>query len=173
MSEEKDMASGRAVVGFEGLYTVNSTGIVYSIRSGRPLNWWINSSGYPMVKLTNGDRGKQYRVHRLVCEAFHGPQPRNKPDVAHQDGDRMNPSADNVRWASRKDNALDRIAHGTDHRGEKCPTAKLTSSDVVEIRRRAKLGEKPKVIARDYPVGRSHVANIIRGSRDLWRTENV
>ena len=48
--------------------------------------------------------GKTYKVHRLVCEAFHGPQPPDKPIVMHLDEDPTNNRPENLKWGTRKEN---------------------------------------------------------------------
>ena len=49
-------------------------------------------------------RGKTYKVHRLVCEAFHGPAPTPSAIVLHLDEDSSNNRPDNIRWGTRKEN---------------------------------------------------------------------
>jgi hypothetical protein len=46
-------------------------------------------------------RGKTYKVHRLICEAFHGPEPFENADVIHRNGDTLDNVESNVRWATR------------------------------------------------------------------------
>ena len=49
-------------------------------------------------------RGKNYKVHRLICEAFHGPAPDGKPIVIHLDEDATNNAPSNLRWGTQKEN---------------------------------------------------------------------
>ena len=44
------------------------------------------------------------KVHRLVCEAFHGPAPFPRAVVIHLDEDALNNAADNLRWGTQKEN---------------------------------------------------------------------
>jgi hypothetical protein len=46
----------------------------------------------------------QKKVHRLVCEAFHGPPPFEGAVVIHLDENALNNRADNLRWGSQKEN---------------------------------------------------------------------
>lgn len=44
------------------------------------------------------------RVHTIICNLFHGPRPKGKYEVDHIDGCRENNSAENLRWATHKEN---------------------------------------------------------------------
>ncbi len=44
------------------------------------------------------------KVHRLVCEAFHGPMPFFKAVVIHLDEDATNNRPENLRWGTQKEN---------------------------------------------------------------------
>ena len=49
-------------------------------------------------------KGKNFRVSRLVCEAFHGPPPFPRAVVMHLDNDQTNNRAENLKWGSQKEN---------------------------------------------------------------------
>lgn len=49
-------------------------------------------------------RGKTYRVARLVCEAFHGPAPDDKPYCLHRDENARNNKPGNLYWGTQKEN---------------------------------------------------------------------
>jgi hypothetical protein len=49
-------------------------------------------------------KGKNYRVSRLVCEAFHGGPPFDGAVVMHLDDDQTNNCANNLKWGSQKEN---------------------------------------------------------------------
>ena len=44
------------------------------------------------------------KVHRLVCEAFHGPAPFAGAVVIHLDEDATNNRPENLRWGTQKEN---------------------------------------------------------------------
>ena len=44
------------------------------------------------------------KVHRLVCEAFHGPAPFARAVVIHLDEDATNNKPSNLRWGTQKEN---------------------------------------------------------------------
>lgn len=60
-------------------------------------------AGYPRVKLLLDNGVKHIFVHRAVAEAFI-PNPYNKPQVNHKDGNKKNPNVDNLEWCTPKEN---------------------------------------------------------------------
>ena len=61
------------------------------------------TSGYARIR----HKGTNYPVHVLVCGAFHGSRPEgHTPD--HIDRDRGNNAASNLRWASKREQQLNR-----------------------------------------------------------------
>jgi hypothetical protein len=49
-------------------------------------------------------RGKNYKIHRLVCEAFHGAAPEGRQYVLHADEDATNNRPENLSWGTQKEN---------------------------------------------------------------------
>lgn len=49
-------------------------------------------------------QGHSYKVHRLVCEAFHGPSPFENSVVMHLDENYLNNNAANLAWGTQKEN---------------------------------------------------------------------
>jgi len=72
---------------------------------------------------------------------------------------------EHLRWGTQAENMADRLEDGTHHRGERCPTAKLTESQVREILalRGAMLQRE---IAARYGVSPSLISLI--HSREVW-----
>jgi len=79
-------------------------------------------------------------VHRLVCEAFHGPCPSDKKLVAHANGDPLDNRPSNLRWATYAENRADDRRHG-----------KLEFGDAHWSRRARAAGERPAYCARLTP----------------------
>src|SRR5690606_8270706 len=72
--------------------------------------------GYLSVGLNKvGAVKKRVTVHRLVATAFLGPS--DLPLVRHIDGNPKNNRVENLRFGTESENAYDRVAHGTQHRG--------------------------------------------------------
>jgi len=66
-----------------------------------------NGYGYLKVKLAVDYDRVMFYVHRLVCEAFHGPPP-DGAQARHLDGDPRNNHADNLKWGTAEINAEDK-----------------------------------------------------------------
>lgn len=49
-------------------------------------------------------KGKCYRLHLLICEAFHGPKPFDGAVVIHIDENDQNNAPDNLKWGTQKEN---------------------------------------------------------------------
>lgn len=96
----------RPVKGHEA-YEVSNQGIVRNAVRGNVRRLTPNEKGYLRVQLN----GKWLRVHRLVAIAF-VPNPENKPQVNHIDGDKTNNRADNLEWVTNLENAAHAISHG-------------------------------------------------------------
>lgn len=172
------MAEWRAIRGWEGFYEVSDDGRVRSLARSyvRERNGWTAlirvrerilkaplCEGYPKVNLVGGGRRERLFVHRLVCEAFHGPAPEGC-ETAHNNGDRSDPRAENLRWATRRENVHDKRQHGTQPRGEQIWIAKLTEDQARYI---AQSREGYRVLARRFSVHPNTVRSIQKGLN--WR----
>ena len=93
---------------------------------------WLHKDGYATVFVSRIRRA--IGCHVLVCLAWHGLPPIDKPFALHRDGDAANFTQGNLYWGDHKDNALDADKHGTLARGEKHGRAKLTEDQVLAIR---------------------------------------
>jgi len=100
-----------AIPNYDGVYHVSENGVVVSVKRGRfsPMFESDNGNGYLIVMLTdsNGKVHKEY-VHRLVAITYI-PNPHNKEQVNHLDGDRTNNSVYNLEWTTVEENNKHRV----------------------------------------------------------------
>lgn len=172
----------KPVGGYEGLYEVSNLGRVRSLSrkvivhhadstthiktlSMRLLKPCLDIGGYRRVSLWKNSQWEKPRISWLVLEAFKGTRPKGM-DSCHNDGSRTNDCIANLRWDTRRGNFKDKILHGTHHRGERCPTAKLKESQVRQI---MKLMNSKKYyqreIAERFNVTRETISAIVCGKR--------
>lgn len=111
----------RDVVGYEGLYQVSNLGRVRRMSAsftdtkgrlrhfvGRVLRPQKLRHGYVYVNLWKDNVRKGCTIHRLVAIAFI-PNPDNKPQVNHIDGDRANNKVENLEWTTNSENQRHRL----------------------------------------------------------------
>ena len=83
-------------------YTISDDGICRNSK-GMKLKSHLRK-GYESISI----RKKKYTIHRLVATAFI-PNPDNKPEIDHIDGNPFNNCVDNLRWVTRQENELNPI----------------------------------------------------------------
>ena len=93
------------VKGYEGLYKVSNTGKVKSFQRNREklLSDKYYENGYLRASLSKNKEKKKVLIHRLVAETFI-PNPENKPEVNHIDGNKKNNNASNLEWCTHCEN---------------------------------------------------------------------
>lgn len=153
----------RWVPEYEGLYEINSDGVIYSLhRSGRLLKQKTDPDGYKSVSLSKRGVKKGLRVHRLVLMAFVR-MPSEGEISRHLDGTKANNCLENLAWSTQLENQRDRRKHGTAPIGENHGRAKLCDKHVREIRARVAAGESMGKMSRVFNVGGTTIGHVIAG----------
>lgn len=96
---ENESSEVRDVVGYEGLYKVSRTGVIYNAKTGFEVMQSQQNSGYLMVGMRDKGKQRNFTVHRIVATAFIE-NPDNLPQVNHKDENKMNNCVDNLEWCS-------------------------------------------------------------------------
>jgi len=84
-------------------YRITTEGKVYSDFTGREMSYDKRSGGALGIKIRIDGSYKNKLVHRLVAE-LHIPNPQNKPQVDHIDGNKRNNDITNLRWCTDEEN---------------------------------------------------------------------
>lgn len=109
---------------------------------------------------------KSKHVHRAVCIRKHGKPDGDKRYATHRCGVRVCCNPNHLRWATPKQNNLDKIGHGTQPKGEEIWRAKLSEDDIREIRLLDKTMLR-KQIAERFGIHPMTVVKIVR--RERWK----
>ncbi len=163
----------RPIPGLDGRYEIDKQGNVYAMFPfrdwpiGRAAKSYVNNYGYVFVVLAIGG-GKTFFLHRLLMLTFCPIDNPHEMDVNHIDGKKDNNDLSNLEWLTHKANiqhahkVLDAWA-ANGPRGENTITAKLTESDVRQIRELSKAGKSQRDIGRQFGVTQENISQIVRG----------
>lgn len=130
--------------------------------------FWPFNKGYAKYRID----GKLISLTRWICEEANGPPAGDFTEVhaAHScgKGHLGCVTLKHLRWATVSENSEDKRLHGTMLLGEQVAQSKLTSDQVISIRKRASAGEVQNRLAEEYGVGATQISRIVRRERWEW-----
>lgn len=108
------------IAGYEGAYQISNFGRVKSLEREVNIRLFnvgltkrkvpelirkqiIYKNGYVGVQLHKQQKVKLHLIHRLVAQAFL-PNPENKPEVNHKNGDKLDNRVENLEWVTASEN---------------------------------------------------------------------
>jgi len=162
----------RSITGYEGYYSISNCGRVRREKAslgatpGRILKT-SNRGNYPRVGLCINNVTTHYHIHRLVADAFLPPDP-VRLQINHIDGNPQNNHISNLERCTPSENyhhamyTLERCAIG-----EKHYNVKLTSDQVVTIRRELQNGVTGVALAKQFNVTPGAITAIKH--RRIWK----
>ena len=160
---------------YEGLYQISNYGNVKSlpkerhnrrgvyIQKEKLLSLTNTSTGYKKVELVKDGKRKGFKVHRLVAQAFI-PNPDEKPQVNHIDGDKTNNYVDNLEWATASENSIH--AYNTGLNSNK---KELNENEIISMYMN---GITKEDIAKQYGVSNAVIKRILKENAVTLRTQS-
>lgn len=159
----------------EDLYEIDENGNVYSLprikrtptteflSKEKILKPYKNCWGYLLVDMRKGNKRYIKCVHRLVAETFI-PNPDNKPQVNHIDGNKNNNCVTNLEWCTCSENQFHAFENGLKPKNFDHPFSKFSEKDIKYIRENYipnKRGNGIRTLAKKFGVCDSTIRQII------------
>ena len=158
------------VQGYEGIYTVDTEGNVFSVKTEKAKKGTVFSNGYVYVHLSKHGKSECKRVHRIVAEAFL-PNPDHLEQINHINGIKTDNRVVNLEWCDRIHNMKHAKETGLmETSGENNPCSKLTQKQVEEIRSEYIKRSKQHgtvALAKKYNVSNVMIGKIVRN--ECWK----
>lgn len=152
--------------GFEDRYYIDEDGNVFAQRTCNAIRPYIKRNGYLQVTLYAEDGKHNEYVHRLVGKQFL-PNPENKPEINHKDGNKQNNNYSNLEWSTSSENKYHAYKTGLsipyNRNGNRNPRAKLNPLDVHVIRHILQKFPNFHYVAKLYHLSPSTVQKISNG----------
>jgi hypothetical protein len=125
--------------------------------------------GYLGTVFVIDGKNTSVRVHRVIAEVFI-PNPDNKPEVNHINGDKSDNRVENLEWVTKQENMdhYREFLNVVTLRGSEIGNSKLTEKEVLEIRNKfipRVYGRKQ--LAEEYNVSPATIKDIIM--RKSWK----
>lgn len=144
-------------------YYVHDDGVVFNAKTLRFIKPQSNGNYYKVTLSIQG-KEKQFLVHRLVAKAFI-PNPENKPEVNHINGDKFDNRAENLEWVTASENQIHSVKTNLKKHGTDLWNGKFTKEQVLEIIKKKQMGESCRKLGREYGVNATTISAISRGLR--------
>ena len=156
--------------GLPTMYIVSNTGIIKNKFTGREIKQGLHYKGYPTISLQYGN-GQTLGtfVHRVVAQAFI-PNPENKPQVNHINGNKLCNWYKNLEWCTASENIQHAIKEGLFYtgQGEYANAAKYSEKQIHQVCSLLALGKFTNTEIANFT--KVDVANISKiKNKEIWR----
>lgn len=140
-------------------YFITEDGKVFNVQTKRYLKEQKSKNGYSVVRVTVNRIKKTIRIHREVAKAFI-PNPENKPQVNHIDGDKNNNKVSNLEWCTNQENADHAIKNGL-------------WSNVFKASQKTNESRKKKIKAKNVETGEEMLFNSISEAEKYFNSRHI
>lgn len=114
-------------------YKINSIGKVFSLKTNKIMKTKIDRYGYEVIGLIN-NKGRKIHptIHRLVAICFI-PNPDNKPQVNHINGNKLCNDASNLEWVSVGENNIHAIKNNLRYTNQDVFITDITTGNTMKF----------------------------------------
>ena len=125
---------------------------------------------YYYINISINGNVKVFRVHRLVAMAFI-PNPLNKNEINHIDGNKTNNNVNNLEWATHKENMKHAFDNDLISKNDLDNMLKLaikkTSKPIYQIKNDIIVNEFESLASasRETNINSAHICNVLKGIR--------
>lgn len=141
-------------------YIITQSGEIINKHNNHKVKPQKNGKGYFRVSIG----GKLMFVHRLVANEYI-PNPQNKLQVNHKDGNKENNCVDNLEWVTNQENRNHAVENNLQICGDKCSWSKLNENDVIYILNNKK--NSSIELAKKFKVSSHTIRNVKNGK--TWK----
>ena len=133
--DDLDGEEWRDIAGYKGIYQVSTFGRVKSFWKSKAkiLKPALDMSGYLYLGLKRNGQNHNFKIHRLVAEAFLSNVEANH-EVNHKDTHKLNDYVGNLEWVTHAENMKHAAKAGALKAGEERYGALLKNRDIIYIR---------------------------------------
>lgn len=158
---------------YEGLYQISSYGRVKSFYKKERIlkpsiqHFKYKSKNYKRekIELSKNSIRKSFKIHRLVAQTFI-PNPDNKPQVNHIDGNPLNNNVNNLEWCTNQENII--------HSYKYLRTKKYNEKEIID---EYKNNISPSIICKKHNISRFTYSYILNKhnlkcqGNNFWRNK--
>lgn len=156
----------KIIPGLKGCYAITDEGGVVNTKTGRVLVSHVSKSGYENIAIyISKGKVKNFRIHRLVADAFVNGESNVRNHVNHIDGNKLNNHYQNLEWCSRSENMRHAIRSGLV--GKRSHTPEHSLRDIKIKNDYINTNMTHRDIAKKYNLSKSRTSVILRGIKKL------
>lgn len=161
----------KIIDGYNNAYQISNLGNVRSIHKSKKILKTDKDDPDRYVSVTlylSVGKRKKEKIHRLIAKAFI-PNPENKSQVNHINGNKKDNSIENLEWVTPSENVIHSYKTGLQKptRGTDSCRAKLTEENIINIRKEWDDEKQLPYLSNKYGVAKTTIHAIVK--RYTWK----